>query len=171
MSAEKRIIIGRINGLYGIHGWVKIYSYTSPITQILEYSPWQLCLKGQWQTLSMYEGKGHGKGIIARLDSSHDRDEAARLLGADIAIFRSQLPPISEDEYYWNDLIGLTVINHHGITLGTVDHLLETAGANDILAVKGNKEYLIPFVLERVILEVNLTQRIIRVDWDEDFDQ
>jgi 16S rRNA processing protein RimM len=168
MSAEKRIIIGKINGLYGIRGWVKIFSYTNPITQILEYSPWQLCLQGQWQTVSMYEGKAHGKGIIARLESSHDRDEAARLLGADIAIYRSQLPPVSEDEYYWSDLLGLTVINHDGITLGTVDHLLET-GANDILVIKGEKEYLIPFVLERIILEIDLTQRIIRAEWDEDF--
>jgi 16S rRNA processing protein RimM len=168
MSAEKRIIIGKLNGLYGIRGWVKVFSYASPITQILEYSSWQLCQKGQWQTLSICEGKAHGKGIIARLESSHDRDEAARLLGADIAIFRSQLPPAPKGEYYWNDLIGFSVINHDGITLGTVDHLLET-GANDILVLKGEKEYLIPFVLVKVILEVNLTQRIIRVDWDKDF--
>jgi len=168
MSAEKRIIVGRINGLYGVSGWVKIFSYTTPITKILEYSPWQLCQKGQWQILSMYEGKAHGKGIIARLESSHDRDEAVRLLGADIAIFRSQLPPVSKNEYYWNDLLGLTVINHDNITLGIVDHLLET-GANDILVIKGEKECLIPFVLEQVILEIDLTQRIIRVDWDKDF--
>jgi 16S rRNA processing protein RimM len=118
--------------------------------------------------MSVCEGQAHGKGIIARLESIHDRDEAARLLGAEIAVNREQLPPAPEGEYYWADLIGLTVQNHKGITLGQVDHLLET-GANDVLVVKGDRERLIPFLLEQVILDVDLAQRLLRVDWDEDF--
>jgi 16S rRNA processing protein RimM len=161
-------MLGRINGLYGIRGWLKVYSYTSPITNIFNYSPWQLCLHGQWQTVSVCEKKTHGKGIIVRLESIHDRNEAARLLGADIAVYRSQLPTAPEDEYYWADLIGLTVINREGITLGQVDHLLET-GANDVLVLKGERERLIPFLLRRVVLEVDLTQRVLRVDWNVDF--
>jgi 16S rRNA processing protein RimM len=161
-------MIGRISGLYGVRGWVKVFSYTSPITNILNYSPWQLCQHGQWRTLSVCEGRAHGKGIIARLESIPDRDEAARLLGAEIAVNREQLPPAPEGEYYWTDLIGLTVINREGVTLGQVDHLLET-GANDVLVVKGERERLIPFLLELVVLEVDLAQRMLRVDWEEDF--
>jgi 16S rRNA processing protein RimM len=78
------------------------------------------------------------------------------------------LPPAPEGEYYWTDLIGLTVINREGVTLGQVDHLLET-GANDVLVVKGERERLIPFLLELVVLEVDLAQRMLRVDWEEDF--
>jgi len=162
------IIIGQINGLYGIRGWVKIFSYTSPITNILNYSPWLVYRQGQWQTMSLCEGQAHGKGIIARLEAIHDRDEAAGLIGAEIAIEREQLLPVSADEYYWTDLKGLTVVNCEGVTLGQVDHLVET-GANDVLVLKGSRERLIPFVLEHVILEVDLTQRVIRVDWEADF--
>ncbi len=163
-----RVTIGRINGLYGVRGWIKVFSYARPITNILNYSPWQLYQHGQWQTVSLSEGQAHGKGIIARLESIHNRDEAARLVGSEIAVNREQLPPTPKGEYYWADLIGLTVVNREDITLGQVDHLLET-GANDVLVVKGERERLIPFLLEQVVVDVDLAQSVLRVDWDEDF--
>ncbi|OAD23341.1 16S rRNA-processing protein rimM [Candidatus Thiomargarita nelsonii] len=163
-----RVSIGRINGLYGVHGWIKVFSYTRPITNILNYSPWQLYQHGQWRTVSLSEGQAHGKGIIARLESIHNRDEAARLLGSEIAVNREQLPPTPKGEYYWADLIGLTVVNREDITLGQVEHLLET-GANDVLVVKGERERLIPFLPEQVVVDVDLAQSVLRVDWDEDF--
>ncbi|MCK5718095.1 MAG: ribosome maturation factor RimM [Thiomargarita sp.] len=163
-----RVILGRINGFYGVRGWVKVFSYTAPIANILDYSSWQLYQQGQWRNVSVSEGKIHGKGIIARLEEIHDRDAAASLLGADIAIERAQLPPTSKDEYYWTDLVGLTVLNHEGVNFGQVDHLLET-GANDVLVVKGKRERLIPFLPDQVILDIDLAQHIVHVDWDEDF--
>jgi len=163
-----RITIGRISGLYGVRGWVKIFSYTHPIKNILNYSPWQLGQHGQWQTISVSEGRSQNKGIIARLESINDRDQASRLLGAEIAVERQQLPQPSEGEYYWADLTGLTVINREGITLGQVDYLLET-GANDVLVLKGERERLIPFLLEQVVLDVDLAQSVLRVDWEADF--
>ncbi len=161
-------MIGHISGLYGVRGWVKIFSYTRPIKNILNYSPWQLGQNGQWQTISVSEGRAQGKGIIARFESINDRDQASRLLGAEIAVERQQLPQPSDGEYYWADLIGLTVINREGITLGQVDHLLET-GANDVLVLKGERERLIPFLLEQVVLDVDLAQSVLRVDWGADF--
>jgi 16S rRNA processing protein RimM len=163
-----RVLLGRINGLYGIRGWVKIFSYTSPITNILNYSPWQLCIDGQWQTITVCEGKAHGKSIIARFESIDDRNKAARLLDANIAVTRSQLPQPPEDEYYWVDLIGLTVINREGVTLGKVDHLLKT-GSNDVLVIQGERERLVPFLLKQVVLDVDLAQGVLHVDWDADF--
>jgi 16S rRNA processing protein RimM len=161
-------MLGKINGLYGVHGWVKIFSYTKPVTNILNYSPWQVYQQGQWQTVLVPEAQAHGKGIIARLETCHDRNEAVRFLGADIAIYREQLPPLPEDEYYWSDLVGLTVINQENIILGQVNYLLET-GANDVLVVKGEPERLIPLVFNEIVLEVNLAQRWLRVAWDVDF--
>ncbi|RKZ45698.1 MAG: ribosome maturation factor RimM [Candidatus Parabeggiatoa sp. nov. 3] len=164
-----RMMLGRISGLYGVRGWLKVFSYTRPITNILNYSPWQLYQQGQWQTLALCEGKTHGKGIIVRLETIQDRDQAAQLQDAEIAVNRSQLPRTPESEYYWADLIGLTVVNREDITLGQVAHLLET-GANDVLVLKGERERLIPFVQDQVILDVDLVQGIIQVDWDDDFE-
>lgn len=163
-----RVTIGQIRGLYGVRGWVKVFSYTNPNTNILNYSPWQLSLQGQWQTLSLDAGKAHGKGVIAGLRSIHSRSDAAHLVGAEIAIDREQLPIPPVGEYYWADLIGLTVVNCDDATLGIVSHLIET-GAHDVLVVKGERERLIPFVLEHIVLNVDLIQRVLRVDWDADF--
>lgn len=161
-------MVGKINGLFGVRGWVKVFSYTDPISNILKYSPWCIRHQGHWQEIAVAEGQQQGKRIIARLAPCHDRDTAAQWLGADIAVYRTQLPPPAPDEYYWNDLMGLQVINQAGIELGTVDYLIET-GANDVLVVKGERERLIPFVMGHVIIAVKLEQGCIQVDWDADF--
>ncbi|WP_353571692.1 ribosome maturation factor RimM [Candidatus Albibeggiatoa sp. nov. BB20] len=169
MSDQSRqVIVGCINGIYGVRGWVKVYSYTRPIENILAYSPWQLCQHRQWQTVNISEGKPHGKGIIVRLDACHTREQAALLLGSEIAISHEQLPPTEDDEYYWSDLVGLKVINQDGVLFGTVDYLIET-GSNDVLVVKGERERLIPFVIPQFITQIDLQQQQILVDWDPEF--
>lgn len=169
-AASDKLVLGRISGLFGVRGWVKVFSYTAPRTEILELGPWFIRVDGQWRRFPLREGKAHGKGVVARLADVEDRDAAARLLGADIAIDRSQLPQTGPTEYYWADLIGLRVLNLAGIDLGRVDHLLET-GANDVLVAvaEDGHERLIPFLHGQVVQKVDIPAGVIRVDWDPDF--
>lgn len=160
--------IGRISGVYGLHGWVKVYSYTEPRENILAYSHWHVHTRGQWRPMEVAEGRGHGKGVIARLAGCEDCDAASLLVGAEIAVTRKQLPPAGPGEYYWVDLEGLRVVTLSGIELGTVDHLFET-GSNDVMVVKGERERLIPFIQGAVVVQVDLEHRIMRVDWDPEF--
>ncbi len=160
--------VGRISGLYGVRGWVKIYSYTEPRENILKYNPWLLNLAGGWTPVELLEGKRHGKGVIARLAGCEDRDAAARWLNTELAIRRDQLPAAAPGEYYWNDLIGLKVITTEGIELGVVQDLMET-GANDVLVVNGEVERLIPYVPDDVVVDVDLEAGELRVDWDPEF--
>jgi 16S rRNA processing protein RimM len=128
-------------------------------------------LKGRgenWQEKQLAAGSRHGKGVIARLADCENRDQAQALMGCEIGIRRDQLPGTAPGEYYWRDLQGLTVVTIKGELLGTVDHLIET-GANDVLVVKGERERLIPFVLDQVIVNVDLDKREIQVDWDKGF--
>lgn len=168
--SEQRVIVGKITGVFGIRGWVKIYSYTEPATNILRYSPWQIEKNGQWHSIEVQEGQEHGKGLIVHLKNYDDRDQVAPWIGSEIAVDREQLPRTQADEYYWTDLIGLTAVTASGETLGIVDHLLET-GANDVVVVRGadNTEHLIPFVLDEFILKVDLTAKILSVNWDATF--
>jgi 16S rRNA processing protein RimM len=107
--------------------------------------------------------------VIAKLEGYDDRDEAMQLVGALIAINLNQLKPLDQDEYYWRDLIGLRVVNQQNVELGVVDRLFET-GANDVLVVKDEtQERLIPWTLGHAVLEVDIEQGVIQVDWDEDF--
>ena len=160
------LVLGRITGIYGLRGWVKVFSETDPRENVLRYSPWYL---GKSRTPRVVaEGKRHGKGIIARLQGCEDREEAAALMGSEIAVRREQMPPPSPDEFYWADLEGLSVETLEGRELGQVDHLFATA-ANDVVVVKGERERLLPFLWDEVIKEVDFDRRVMRVDWDPDF--
>jgi 16S rRNA processing protein RimM len=162
------IVIGKIASPYGVKGWVRIFSFTEPRDNILQYQPLFIKQKNGWSKTAIIEGRIHGKTIVAHLDSVDDRDNAEQLKGREIAIQREQLPEARPGEYYWIDLIGCRVINQQGIELGIVDHLLET-GANDVLVVRGARERLIPFVLKEFVKSVDLPNRQIHVDWDAEF--
>ena len=161
------MILGRIVGLFGVRGWVKVYSYTEPREAVLEHKDWLLGRDGNWQSVELAEGKRHGKAVIARLEGIADRDAAAELLGSDIGVDRDALPEPEEGHYYWADLEGLTVVHKDGTELGKVAYLLAT-GANDVLVVDGTAERLIPFVPGTVILDVDLAAGVIHVDWEWD---
>ena len=167
-SVSRRVVLGRVVGLYGVRGWVKVYSHTDPPESILGYSPWHLQLDNEWRMVNVLDARRQGKGLTALLEGWDDRDAARRLLGANIAVARSQLPDLAPDDYYWADLIGLRVVTRAGVELGRVESLMET-GSNDVLVVKDDREHLIPFLLGDVILEVDLPGGLIRVDWDPDF--
>jgi 16S rRNA processing protein RimM len=164
------VVIGKIVGLFGVKGWIKIRSYTDPREQIAQYRPWRLAVEGEWRSFDVEALQPQGKSLIARLAGIADRDEAMRLMNSDIVIDRSQLPALKENEFYWRDLAGLKVFNLSGVELGTVESLFET-GANDVLVVRkeGSPEILIPFVMDRVIHYVDTESGVIRVDWEADF--
>ena len=161
------VILGRIVGLFGIQGWVKVYSHTEPREAVLDYTCWLLGRDGDWEPAELAEGKRHGKSVIARIEGIDDRDAAARLVGTDIGVERAQLPEPEDGHYYWADLEGMNVVHKDGSTIGTVAYVMAT-GANDVLVTEGPDERLIPFVPETVILDVDIAARVITVDWEWD---
>jgi 16S rRNA processing protein RimM len=167
-SPDTLVTVGRISGVYGVKGWLRIYSHTEPRDNILSYNPWQLRLADGWRSVELLDGRAQGKGVIAHLAGCDDRDQAARWVDTEIAVRRSQLPATQAGEYYWRDLIGLRVVTLGGEELGTVDTLLET-GAHDVLVVQGERERLIPYVLGDVVSAVDLEAGELRVDWDPEF--
>lgn len=164
---RRLVVLGRIVGLFGVRGWVKVISETSPRDNILAYRTWLLRNGDQLVAHKLEQGQAHGKGVVARLAGCNDRDQAALLVGRTIEVPRSELPPPDADEYYWTDLEGLQVATLEGVELGTVDHLFET-GSNDVLVIKGERERLVPFTAA-VIQRVDLESRRIVVDWDPEF--
>ena len=161
------VVLGRISGIYGVQGWVKVYSETRVREDILGYDEWLLRRPGGWQKVQLIDGRMQGEGVIARLEGVNDRDAARGLIGTEIAVPRRELPPAEPGEYYWSDLEGLKVVNLEGVELGTVSHLFET-GANDVLVVVGERQRLIPFTRDAV-KDVDLQSRTLRVDWDAEF--
>ena len=162
------LVMGQVIGPYGVKGWVRVRSYTELAGELLDYSPWYLRESGTWRTTEVLEAKPHGKGLVVHFPGCQDRDQAERLTGIDIGLYRSQLPATGKEEYYWCDLLGLRVVTLDGISLGIVDHLIET-GSNDVLVLRGERERLVPFIMGQVIAGVDLDAGEIRVDWDPDF--
>ena len=168
MSVDRLLTVGKIVGLHGVDGWVKLESWTEPRLRIFDYRPWQLTLAGSEIEVASAQGREQGKGIIARLPSCDNRDAAARLVGAEIQVPRSALPKPKRGEFYWVDLEGLDVVTVDGASLGKVSHLFAT-GANDVLVVRGERERLIPYVTGQFVKKIDLVAGRITVDWDPEF--
>ncbi|HEY8585340.1 MAG TPA: ribosome maturation factor RimM [Rhodanobacter sp.] len=170
VAAGRRVLIGRIVGLYGVQGWLKIESWAEPRMRIFDYQPWLLSAAPGGETqISGVKGRAQGKGIVAHLPGVDDREQAAALIGTDIHVAREQLPPAAKDEYYWVDLEGLEVVTTEDVKLGRVSHLFAT-GANDVVVVRdGARERLIPFVQGSYVRSVDLSAGRMVVDWDPEF--
>jgi 16S rRNA processing protein RimM len=168
LSEQKQINVGKVSGTFGVKGWIKVFSFTDPRENILTYSPWLLNKGIESKIVKVIDGKLQGKTLIAQLDGVVDKDQAEALLGWDILITQSQLPATKAGEYYWSELIGLQVENLQGVHLGTVDSLLET-GANDVLVIRGDRERAIPFIQGQQVIEIDLNQGKMKVDWDPEF--
>jgi 16S rRNA processing protein RimM len=182
MSAANtdRILVGKVVGFFGLQGWVKILSHTDPKENIFSYQHWWLKSSKpgniEWQKIDVLKGKSQGKGLVACFAEIADRTQAEKLIGLEIYIDKSQMQELSEDEFYWHELIGLYVINQQGIEIGQVSNLMET-GANDVLVIKqagqtekkAQKDLLIPYIWEQVIKTVDLDKKQIIVDWNENY--
>jgi 16S rRNA processing protein RimM len=163
----KWVTLGRVSGVFGVKGWLKVQSYTEPPDNIVGFGVWTLRLNGADRVFEVEDGHGQGGGVVAKLRGIDDRDVARDCAGAEILIPRDQLPPTEPGEFYWADLEGLEV-RTAGTTLGKVAYLFAT-GSNDVLVLDGSPERLIPFVLGSVVKQVDLAAGIIVVDWSPDF--
>jgi 16S rRNA processing protein RimM len=165
---QQQVIVGRVSGLYGVRGWLKILSFTEPRENILKYSPWTLTQGDEKIVFAVDQGRVHGKGLVAKFDGVDDRDAATRYVDAEIFVDRDQFGREAEGEYYWADLEGMRVETIAGQLLGTVTSLLAT-GANDVMVVEGERRRLVPFVLSDVVKRVDRDAGLIVVDWDPEF--
>lgn len=157
------VVVGRIGAPHGVAGAVRVTSFTQPPDNLLDYAPWLVRGAQGFVAMARESARWQGKNLVVHLAGVNDRDAALALRGRDIAVPRSALPALTPgEEYYWQDLIGMTVVDSERGPLGDVRDLLET-GANDVLVV-GEGELLIPFV-SAFVTDVDVAARIIRVTW------
>ena len=182
---NKRLLIGQINGLFGVQGWVKIFSHAHPRKNILSYQPWHIKVNGVWTTLEIVKGRVQAKTIVAQLKNVNDREVARDYIGTELYIEKAQLPELPEGEYYWDELTGLEVINCQGIVLGEIAYMVDT-GSNKVMVVNAgiesssskdkkespsrgdSKEHWVPYI-EPFLISIDMDKRQILVDWDENF--
>ena len=173
--------IGRILGAWGVKGWFKIQPFSQDPQALFSSKRWFIRPGSQVPPtqaaampglLKVIQAKEHAEGVVASAQDVTDRSQAEALKGASIFVSRASFPTPAPGEYYWVDLIGLSVVNREGQSLGQVSGLLDTS-AHGVLRVQDparpeEPERLIPFVSADVD-EVSLERRQITVDWGLDF--
>ena len=164
---DKKLLVGKINGFFGLQGWVKVFSYTNPRSNILNYSTWSIMFDDTFQAIDIIKGREQSKTIVAHLRGIDNREDSQKFIGKDVYIDKELLPELKEGEYYWHELIGFKVINKNQENLGVVDYFVET-GANDVLVVRGKKEHWIPYI-EPFLISIDSQNKEILVEWDKDF--
>ena len=189
------IVIGRLRTVFGVKGWLKVQSYTQPLENIFEYSSWSLSLDVNMAgaiTLEVEEHQAKGKDLVVKFKGLDDREEARRYAQHFVSVAAHELPVVADDEVYWHQLEGMTVyrivagcepVFEQSELLGSVAYMMET-GANDVLVVntaeantadrkqlmqpKQPKQLMLPYVLGYSILNVDLANRRILIDWQFD---
>ncbi len=167
-------MLGEIGRVHGLKGWLKLISFTSPIENILGYSRFQAEVGGRPQELELDEHRRLNKALLVHFKGYDDPETARLLTGTELTIANEKLPQLPRGEFYWHQLQDLRVVNQHEQVFGRVSHLLET-GSNDVLVVKAdsesidNRERLIPYLLDSVVIEIDLKNQTIRVDWEADY--
>lgn len=190
--------LGRVIGAHGIKGWIKIQPFSSDSEALGATRRWWLrspvsplqSSKGfhtMTPSINLVWAKPHGANWIACVKGLNDRDEAEALKGKTVLVPRSAFPKLNDNEYYWVDLIGCSVItdaNGQPEHLGVVESVQDNP-AHPILVVmqqtltndqcvdclddKGRAIYsLIPFVAAH-IGDIDLQARTIQTHWPRDF--
>lgn len=169
----RRVTLGRVSGVFGVKGWIKLHSYTRPAENILKYRRWWIAAREPYEAV-LVSGQAQNRSLIAQISDANgqpisDRDIAASLIGSEIQVERAALPKLSAGELYWTDLLGLRVENLDGVPLGTVSDVTSN-GAQDVLVIAdGEVERLIPFVHGPIVHDVDTEAGRIVCDWQPDY--
>lgn len=167
-SNERRVLMGKVVGIFGVRGWLKIESYSQPRDRVFAYRPWLMGLSKALREVKPIDLREQGKNVVVQLPGCETVEQAQALLGEEIWVPRSALPPPPPGEYYWVDLEGLEVFTGEGVALGRISHMIAT-GANDVMVVQGDRERLLPFTPGHAVQSVDLAEGRVVVDWDPEF--
>ena len=144
------ICVGAIAGSFGVHGEVRLKSFTAEPTALADYSP--LSTEDGTDSYSVTLTRPIKNGFAARLGGVKTKEDADALKGVKLYADRDKLPALPDDEYYHADLIGLEVYDTGGTLLGRVKNVLNH-GASDLLelSIAGQSDtVLLPFTLDAV---------------------
>lgn len=163
MSDENHICVGAFSGSYGVNGEVRLKSFCADPEAIADYSP--LTTDDGKRSYGISLTRSIKGALVAKVDGITNKEDADTLKGIRLFAKRDQLPALPDDEFYYTDLVGLTVLDTGGTVLGKV-HAVQNHGASDLLEVivsGSSATVLLPFTNE-VVPTVDLTAGRIIVD-------
>jgi 16S rRNA processing protein RimM len=167
MEHDGFVCIGKIVGVHGIEGAVKVSSFMEAERNFKADDPIRLRRPGgRTETRQVAWMRPHKRQLLLCLKGVENRTLAEPLIGSELFIEKTKLPKPEEGTYYWFDIIGLLVFSAGGVYVGRIESILPT-GSNDVYVVRdGKKETLIP-ALASVIVSVDLAGKRMQVDLPE----
>ena len=175
--------MGWIHSPHGIQGWVNVQALTESPDALAAFRTWWIGPRGSGprgsgqrgaaapnkREIDVLEVRRAGDHLVARLAGCVGREQALALKGAEIAVPRSWLPAVDEGEVYWDELVGLKVVNEGSESLGVVSGFFSNGG-HEVLQVKDDAGVvrLIPYVAATVA-EVDLQAGVVLVRWQRDW--
>ncbi|MEL6682325.1 MAG: ribosome maturation factor RimM [Pseudomonadota bacterium] len=156
-----RVVVGSLGGAFGVHGEVRLKSFCADPAAIADYTPLhtedgrafaQIILTGQVKN-----------GFSARIDGIVTKEDADALCNTSLFAERANMPQLPDDEFYYTDLIGLSVLDTGGADLGIIRNVMDH-GAGDLLEITvpgASDTVLLPFTKAIVPTVDLLRSRII----------
>lgn len=172
-TTSDNLCVAELKSAYGIKGWLWLYAYTDPMQAVFEYQPLFYLQAGTSKTVEIQQWRKQGKGLVVKLAGVDDRNAAESLVNTKLWLKKSDLPVLVDDEYYWSDLVGLSVMTQEQVLLGEVKQLFET-NAHQIMEVQPTPQSidtetrLIPWHKSTVV-SVDLNKAQVLVDWQPDY--
>jgi 16S rRNA processing protein RimM len=189
--------VARIDQPWGVKGWFKVHAYSAAPEALLQAPEWFALAPERpglaapavpprsadtqqphlrWQAdlalrLQVLASREHASTVVASVAGVQDRDQALALKGARLFVARAHFPATQQDEYYWVDLLGLSVFNREGQNLGVVTDIMPT-GETSVFVIEregrtGHHATLIPFV-SAYVDRVDVAAKRIDVAWSWD---
>jgi 16S rRNA processing protein RimM len=122
------VCVGKIVGLKGIKGLLKVKSYTEDPQNIAQFGA--LLTDSGLAITNLHVHEVHPTHLVVSCRQITDRTQAESMKGQNLSIHRHDLPEIPEDEYYYVDLVGLDVLDHEGEKIGTIKQVANFGGGD-----------------------------------------
>ena len=161
-SNTNDVIVGRVRGGWGIHGEVKVESFSDAQNRFSNGK--RLFVEGRLAVIQ--SSRIANKVLIIKLDLLNSRSEAQKHNGCLLTIPETEVPPpISEGEYYHYQILDMLVKTVSGEELGTVYEIIQT-GANDVYVIRkpGRKKDILLPARKKVVLEVDVETKTMMVN-------
>ena len=162
MNLNNKILIAKIQAHQGLNGWLKVYSYSETKQKFSEYKYFFIQKDNNTIRLDI-EDISIGKSIKVKFKNFNCREDSQDYIGEEIFINEDQLDVLEANQFYWNELIGLTAYLNNGKKIGIVSDIIET-GSNDVLVIKGEEEILVPYVFGESVMDVVVKEKKIIIN-------
>jgi 16S rRNA processing protein RimM len=163
VTASATLVVGYVSRAHGIAGEVAVRTFDASSEALDDVD--RLVLRsreGVEREFVVLDARPASKEVLLTLASVEGRSAAEQLRGSTVLVYREDLSPPVEGEYFQGDLVGLRAVSPEGTALGKVEEVWN-AGPVPTLVIRGEAgELLVPFA-DDFVSQVDLENGVVRV--------